>query len=181
MRSIFLVVLPASQTVIHLSRGYDVVKLPTGQAAEKTELAGDSFSRVVGSMSFSHKRVVKAISQAATATAVGTVLYWAGLHGVFWNMQYSIARTFFLVPTANGPRTLILGDLLKVLVRSFIQSILLVLLWSCVNTLYNIYIAGPPLKKGQPITNDSKDPNGSLLVGLKAKKELAKVSKLWDA
>ncbi|KAI4246463.1 MAG: hypothetical protein LQ352_006385 [Teloschistes flavicans] len=42
------------------------------------------------------------------------------------------------------------------------------------------YVAQEPLKRGQPLSEDSKDPNGSLINGLKAKKTAVKVSLLRD-
>ena len=38
-------------------------------------------------------------------------------------------------------------------------------------------MAKAPLKNGQPLTFEAKDPNGSLLNGLKSKKPSIKVSK----
>jgi len=55
------------------------------------------------------------------------------------------------------------------------EGTLLVLLWEFVNKAFDVYIAQEPLKNNKPITSDSKDPNGTLLNGLKSKKETAKV------
>jgi nucleoporin NDC1 len=58
-----------------------------------------------------------------------------------------------------------------------VEGTLLVALWQFVNTAFDLYIAQEPLKSNQPITSESKDPNGTLLNGLKSKKEAVKVSK----
>lgn len=58
---------------------------------------------------------------------------------------------------------------------------MLVFLWEFANTAMTIYLSKEPVKRDkehklQPITRDSKDPNGSLLLGLRAKKDLLRVS-----
>lgn len=58
---------------------------------------------------------------------------------------------------------------------------MLTYLWEFANTAMTIYLSKEPIKKDKelklkPITSDSKDPNGSLLSGLRAKKELLRVS-----
>jgi nucleoporin NDC1 len=53
---------------------------------------------------------------------------------------------------------------------------LLIMLWEVGNTAFSAYVAQPPLKNDRPITYESKDPNGSLLTGLKGKKLQTRVS-----
>ncbi|KAJ5176289.1 uncharacterized protein N7482_002166 [Penicillium canariense] len=48
------------------------------------------------------------------------------------------------------------------------------------NLFFAIFLGKEPLKRGQPLTADSKDPNGSLLSGLKAKKHIVKAFALWE-
>lgn len=55
------------------------------------------------------------------------------------------------------------------------EGTLLVVLWEFVNKTFDVYIAQEPLKNDLPITNDSTDPNGSLLNGLKSKKDTVRV------
>jgi nucleoporin NDC1 len=47
---------------------------------------------------------------------------------------------------------------------------LICLLWSFSNAAFSFWLAKEPIKNGQPLTTESKDPNGSLLNGLKSKK-----------
>lgn len=66
------------------------------------------------------------------------------------------------------------------------SSFMLIFLWEISNTIFTLYVAEPPLKKGNPLTSEikdnagSKDPNGSLLNGLKSKKELPKTFAFWE-
>jgi nucleoporin NDC1 len=48
------------------------------------------------------------------------------------------------------------------------------------NLLFSSFLGQPPLKKGRPLTDEAKDPNGSLINGLKAKKELVKAFAFWE-
>lgn len=59
--------------------------------------------------------------------------------------------------------------------RSLVSGFLLLLLWRVSNLAFDIYAAQEPLKRGQPISQDSKDPNGALINGLQSKKSLVKV------
>lgn len=48
--------------------------------------------------------------------------------------------------------------------------------WSSGNTAFSVFMVREPLKDGNPLTSESKDPNGSLLNGLKSKKLSIKVN-----
>ncbi|KAL9097285.1 MAG: hypothetical protein Q9165_000712 [Trypethelium subeluteriae] len=64
--------------------------------------------------------------------------------------------------------------------RFLIEGFLLELLWEFCNTVFTDHVAEEPLKRGQPLTNDSSDPNGSLLQGLTAKKEVPREFAFWE-
>lgn len=64
--------------------------------------------------------------------------------------------------------------------RSFFTGSLLVVCWQCANLFFSVFIGKEPLKRGQPLTDEAKDPNGSLLTGLKAKKPAVKTFALWE-
>lgn len=54
------------------------------------------------------------------------------------------------------------------------------LCWQTANLFFSIFIGKEPLKRGQPLTSEAKDPNGSLLTGLKGKKEAVKAFAFWE-
>jgi nucleoporin NDC1 len=58
------------------------------------------------------------------------------------------------------------------------SSILLSFIWLAGNTAFSIFLVKEPIKNGRPLSSDSKDPNGSLLNGLKSKKLPIKVNSL---
>ncbi|KAL8935370.1 MAG: hypothetical protein Q9216_005459, partial [Gyalolechia sp. 2 TL-2023] len=58
--------------------------------------------------------------------------------------------------------------------RSLTSGFCLVLLWQGSNLAFSAYLAQEPLKRGQPLTQESNDPNGSLINGLKSRKQVVK-------
>lgn len=52
---------------------------------------------------------------------------------------------------------------------------MLILMWEFANAAFSTYVSQEPLKNDRPITYESRDPNGSLLTGLKGKKLQTKV------
>lgn len=82
--------------------------------------------------------------------------------------------------SASEPDTWIPPDFLYLIFRSFFTGSLLVICWQCANLFFSVFIGKEPLKRGQPLTDEAKDPNGSLLTGLKAKKPAVKAFALWE-
>lgn len=64
------------------------------------------------------------------------------------------------------------------------SAAMLVALWELSNAAFTIFVTRPPLAKNSadPLTGGptSKDPNGSLLTGLKAKKEVPRAFAFWE-
>lgn len=107
--------------------------------------------------------------------AAGTFVYFVlGFRQWFWGIWFSFMRNLISLgkisrPTGIHPFMPLMGVFLT-------QGTLLMVLWQFSNTAYDYYLAKEPLKHGKPITSDSKDPEGSLLNGLKSKKVEVKVS-----
>ncbi|GMF72500.1 unnamed protein product [Aspergillus oryzae] len=66
------------------------------------------------------------------------------------------------------------------LLRTMCSGGLLVLCWQTANLFFSAFLSKEPLKRGQPLTAEAKDPNGSLLTGLTAKKETVKSFAFWE-
>lgn len=75
-----------------------------------------------------------------------------------------------MVPASLG------GMSLALWVRIFYTSTMLMFLWLAGNKMFSLFLVRAPVKNGNPLTSESKDPNGSLLVGLRSKKLPIKVS-----
>lgn len=94
-------------------------------------------------------------------------MYFAKL---FWNFPRSAADPPGMVPPI-GP---------GLLARAALSGGLLLLCWQTTNLFFSAFIGKEPLKRGQPLTGEAKDPNGSLLDGLKAQKEVVKTFAFWE-
>ncbi|KAF2740642.1 hypothetical protein EJ04DRAFT_454880 [Polyplosphaeria fusca] len=110
---------------------------------------------------------------ASVAFGVGTFVYFAILRTVLWEWNAWFWR-MMLFSFGKSTRPTGLPPFGELVLMFAAEGTLLGLLWGFVNESFDLYMAQDPLKAGQPITNDSKDPNGSLLSGLKSKKEQTK-------
>jgi nucleoporin NDC1 len=89
---------------------------------------------------------------------------------LFWDFPRSAADPPGLIPPVNP----------LLITRTLFSGGLLVLLWQTTNLFFSVFLSKEPLKRGQPLTAEVKDPNGSLLNGLKAKKETVRAFAFWE-
>ncbi|KAL9058159.1 MAG: hypothetical protein Q9162_001883 [Coniocarpon cinnabarinum] len=117
------------------------------------------------------------IFQHATRSVVLTpvpffLVYTLFLRRTVWSWTFSFARSIFSnLPKHQKPSTFppFLGDLILIYVA---WAWVLVLVWTFANVAFDAYLAQPPLDKRKlPLSSGSKDPNGSLLTGLKSQRE----------
>lgn len=104
------------------------------------------------------------------------VLYHAVLRGIAWRITLALFRPFYTLPKTNMLPASLGGMSLALWIRVFYTSSLLMFLWLAGNKMFSLFLVRAPLKNGNPLTSESKDPNGSLLVGLRSKKLPIKVS-----
>jgi len=64
--------------------------------------------------------------------------------------------------------------------RTFFAGFYLTLLWEVVNAAFSVYGAQEPLKNERPVTYESRDPNGSLLTGLRGKRLQTRAFAFWE-
>lgn len=122
--------------------------------------------------------VQNAITLVIVTTLSGPFIYFVFMRSVAWSLAFRVGRTFFSIPKTVKPSGL--TDLTTLMFRFAWASFLLALLWELSNRVFTIYIAQDPVKKGQPLTAESKDPNGSLIAGLKAKKDIPRTVAFWE-
>ncbi|KAL8734060.1 MAG: hypothetical protein Q9181_003361, partial [Wetmoreana brouardii] len=111
---------------------------------------------------------------------IGPIVYSFTLRGPAWQMSLFIARVFRWDVPYTQELSYIPPYHYMLIIRSLFSSVLLLLLWRTSNLAFSVYVAQEPLKRGQPLTQDSNDPNGSLINGLKAKKSVVKSSAYWE-
>lgn len=164
------------QSIMHMYHDYDRVQFPAEQikdaaVVEKNQEVTKSLAKLKKA---AYTILQTSLFRIAVMSVAGPIIYAALLRRITWQWSYFVARHIFTLPKTGKPSTFPpnMADLIG---RFLVEGFLLVVLWEFANTAFGIFVAQEPLKKGQPLTNDSTDPNGSLLAGLKAKKEVPRV------
>lgn len=201
MRFMFLV-LAVMQAILHLARDYD--RLDTLSKKEGQGEAG-LVARMIGPATMeklprSLRLLVDAsggiVAKSVNLTVAGPImaaspLYWVfGFRYTAWNWVYFFAKPLnHSLPSYEPPTGI--QHVASFAWQCFTASFMLISLLEASNTLFTTFVAQAPLRKSQPLTSEirdmrgvilhkSKDPNGSLLTGLKSKKEVVKSFAFWE-
>ena len=177
-RFIFMI-LAAVQAVWHIYDDYDKILLPIQKATtgEKEEASSIESPRSQIRRRAPEMCVVSAI-KAGISFGVGIPIYLIFLRHVLWDFTFGWTRYIFTLRQFTHPTGL--HPFIDMILRVMFSTFLLSLLWDFSNAVFSAYIAQEPLKKGQPITADSKDPNGSLIRGLDHRLKSAKSFAFWE-
>ncbi|KAF2262292.1 nuclear envelope protein-like protein [Lojkania enalia] len=184
LRFLFIT-LAVIQGFIHLWRDYDRVQavpvMPKRSSRDNTSVSNPSSGSAVRQL-FSFQKIEtfakNAASTASVAFVVGNIVYFAGLRYPLWGWYATIARTHATFGKSTRPSGL--PPFYELVLMFFAEGPILAMLWAFMNESFDFFIAQEPLKEGKPITNDSKDPNGSLLNGLKSKKQQVRNIAFWE-
>ncbi|KAM3420445.1 hypothetical protein BST61_g3715 [Cercospora zeina] len=200
LRCLF-VSLALSQSILHIWRGYDQVRIgdDTKQRAYDVaplkEVLGPNAKWLPTALLEMLARTKTIVSRSFNLTIVAVCilplpLYYGLLRRIAWRLTFSFARIFYSqLQSDDRPTGLVhLGRLVG---QASFSSFMLVSSWEVSHAAFDIFIAQPPLRKGQALTSEikdargvvlhkSKDPNGSLLTGLKSKRETNKSFALWE-
>jgi nucleoporin NDC1 len=131
-----------------------------------------------------------ALSTSLVGFVFATVTYFLFFRGTFWPYAFGLANALHrnLLQDKRPPGLLNFSTLAWQCVSSLVM---LHMLWKLSNTVFTIYVTQPPLKKNEPLTSEIKDangtiiskstdPNGSLIRGLIAKREVPKAFAFWE-
>ena len=181
LRSLFYL-LAAAQSGVHLWKDYDSIDVPAMKPKkERGDATGSAPARRAPKPRHVLAKQFKGMAfQSSSLTAiiavVGCLLYFTLARHVIWGYYYNVGRYLWSLSKTSTPTGL--APFLPLCFMFLTEGTLLVVLWEFVNKTFDVYMAQEPLKNDQPITNDSKDPNGSLLQGLKSKKDTVKVRRI---
>ena len=176
------VVLGVYQGLVHLFKDDDRIVLGTATPRKANEKAKEQpaenpVSRVAAELP---RVAVTSLNQSLVGVVLSMLVYTVFLRSTLWRLML-----FFLRPIYNLPRTNLLPSSMPfsmaTLGRSFFASFLLLALLNTGDAAFSIFLAKEPLKNGKPLSSDSKDPNGSLLNGLKSKKDPIRVCSTFPA
>ena len=170
------------QAGVHLWCDYDKIEIPALKPNSDREASAAKEPATRPSQALLRKLKpmgMLALVLAAFTTVVGTSSYFMGYRTFLWRHYYNVA---WYVVSLSKTRTQPVGlpPFFPLLVMFITQGTLLALIWQFANNAFDVYISQAPLKQDKPITSESKDPNGSLLNGLKSKKETVHAISLWE-
>ncbi|KAL2809972.1 nucleoporin protein Ndc1-Nup [Aspergillus granulosus] len=174
--------LAIAQSVAHLYLDYDRVPIPLAERAAGSDQKTHPRESVSKRIQTELPRLLRdGFLRSATVAAVCPVVYTFFLRRRAWSYVMSFAKLFWDFPrSAADPPGLIPPVHPLLITRTLFSGGLLVLLWQTTNLFFSIFLSKEPLKRGQPLTAEAKDPNGSLLNGLKAKRETVRAFAFWE-
>ncbi|KAK7746750.1 hypothetical protein SLS53_001937 [Cytospora paraplurivora] len=121
-----------------------------------------------------------AVVRSAAVLGFYIIVYHAVLRAIAWRTVLAIFRPFYTLPRTNMVPASLGGMSIVLWLRILYTSSLLMFLWLAGNKMFSLFLVRAPLKNGKPLTSESKDPNGSLLNGLRNKKLPIKCFATWE-
>lgn len=185
----YLIFVAVVQAAVHLYYDYDRLDMPSA----KTQLglaAGQALTPIIPPAAQLKAKFVPMMSSSLKLSVFLTlsspILYslpfgfWPySIRKFAWSFTRSWAKIFWNLPKSGSlPTTKPFHW--TILVRTFTSGFMLLMLWELGNAAFTAYVAQEPLKNDRPITYESRDPNGSLLTGLKGKKLQTRAFAFWE-
>lgn len=172
-----LVLLGAYQALQHLFRDVDRLSLgvarPQNGGGKPEE--GDVSHQVRRFRDQLPAMLVYTLNHSVIGIILSSILYPLTVRGTIWKTTLVFLRPIYSLPRSNMLPSSLPYYSVPVLFRCFLVGLALMFAWTAANTAFSLFLVKHPLKNGKPLTSDSKDPNGSLLNGLKNKKLSIKV------
>ncbi len=164
--------------VVHLFNDNDRLSLGTVRpSGEKDPGPGDGAIKRLGDEL--PAIFISAWTLPAVALLPTLVVYALFIRSFAWGWAMTLFRPFYNLPRSNM-LPVFLPFQWSVLARCVWTGFLLSFIWMLGNSAFSIFLVKEPIKNGKPLTSESKDPNGSLLNGLKSKKSSVKAFAMWE-
>lgn len=178
----YYITLAVVQSVVHLYYDYDRISIPSAEPNSKgKDQRTHPLRPIKDRLKSSWGEVFAGCKRAVILTAVYPVIYAIFFRRPAWSFTMYFAKLFWnFARSAAKPPGFFPGMGFNALGRSAILGSLLICCWETSNILFSIFLGQEPLKRGQPLTSEAKDPNGSLLNGLNSKKEVVKSFAFWE-
>jgi nucleoporin NDC1 len=187
-RTLF-VLLGIVQSFAHLFSDRDKVPSPTRKVKVDPK-AAPSINTVDSPVNVLRAAVPPIITRLAWTAVLfpvgGFFLYIiTPLRSIAWCISFDTLRFLYLLPVKQRNHYTGFSPIVPFFWAVLSETALLVLLWEFTNAAFSAYISQPPLRRDEPLTSDdkkakAKDPNGSLITGLKSKKEFARSSAFYE-
>ena len=173
-------VLAIVQSGLHLYYNYDSVTLPVTKA--KIDAISGQPPKQEHPI-FQMKVLLPSLLRKVCIRAVGVAIFgpiaYTGtpfIRRAAWSGSLYYNALLWDVP--NSQLSYIPPFHYSLILRSCTSSAFLITLWEFSNAIFSAYLTQEPMKREQPLTSDSKDPNATLLNGLKARRDIIRVSSI---
>lgn len=180
-RSLFLI-LSLAQSCLHLYQQYDVINLKSFTTKNDRErnmnnkqIIKSTWSKIKEGMV---KCLINSLGLLLSVIALGPILYYSTIRYTAWTLSNSVTKIFFTLHKSNIPQGS--GSISTLLLRFIYSASLLLILWQLINLIFTIYLQQEPIKKDKTLSEDSKDSNGTLISGLKSRKNYIKTIAFWE-
>ncbi|EXJ68104.1 uncharacterized protein A1O5_08719 [Cladophialophora psammophila CBS 110553] len=179
-------ILAVAYAGLHLYRGNSSLLIPVSKlpSTPTPDIKAHDTHAVEPIQTRLQRKLFPVLMESATIPAftivVAPFIYGLFLRNIFWQLHLAMAKPFFNLSRANarpigypplGPWYLF---------RCFSAGFLLILTWELTSILFLIYLNQQPTKSGLPLSASSKDPNGTLLNGLRAKRDVVRTFAFWE-
>ncbi len=182
LRSVFLM-LALCQTAIHVYNDYSSVHIQVSALSKTPE--PDNRTHKLPPISVQFQNAVPKILQRCAAVCalvatLGPFIYALFLRQTFWSWHLRFAKLIYSLSRSDARPTGYPPSSPKFMLRSFGVGFLLTLTWETTSFFFSTFLAQEPLKKDKPLSTGSKDPNGTLITGLKAQRDVVKTFAFWE-
>jgi nucleoporin NDC1 len=171
-----LTLLGVYQAFLHLFRDVDRLSLGTAKPQNGNGKAedGDASVQLQKFRDQLPAMLVYTVNSSIFGILITLIIYPIVVRRQVWKITMMLLRPFYNLPRSNMvPASLPFS--FKAILQCWVVGVMLIFAWTAANTAFTLFLAKPPLKNKKPLTAGSKDPNGSLLNGLKNKKLSIKV------
>lgn len=176
-----LVLVGVAEGIIHLYFDYDRLSLRTVKPQEQEQEPAPSRSPDPWIHWVNQVPLIlfRSLTVAISVSLANYVVVYSLLRGSVWARSMGFFRFFYHnLPRSNIPPSQAPWSI-WMLGRSVWVSFLFCVLWDVTDLAFALQLEKGPFKAGQPLTSESKDPNGSLVNGLKSKKPRIQVCSPW--
>ncbi|GKT49971.1 nucleoporin NDC1 [Colletotrichum spaethianum] len=166
------------QAIFHFYHDNDKLIIDVSRPeGDGVKVSGDaSLSKVLGEVP---AILIQSSVRCLSVAPIAGVVHMMFLRSFIWGWALFFLRPFYSIPKTNMLPPTQPWDL-PLLFRCAVAGFLINVVWKTANHAFSTFMVKPPLKNGKPLTSESKDPNGSLLNGLKSKKDQVRCFALWE-
>ena len=178
----FYFLLGVTHAVRHLYYSHSTIHIPVSPAPTpqskdiRTHPFEDRYTQLKRQML---QVLIRSVASSVAMSLTGPFIYSIFLRQTMWTIHLSLAKPFWNL-SRNSARTTGLPPIFGTMHITMLTGFLLAFTWEVSSLLFRTYLRKEPLKKDLPLTAVSKDPNGTLLNGMRAKRDTVRTFAFWE-